>query len=284
MKKSVRNALLGLLGTSFGLYVMAVPLAAPAYAQASTGHYSNSKSTNASNASQDPVEVVKAAARSLGFNATTDKFTLASKSSTAAVVSVVHNGTNYNVNLRASSSKGPWVITSVKTVTTSTKSPNANSGSGPKNPTGSGSATTGGSTTSGSTTTTATSASAAEQQAVSLLNADRSANGLSALQVDSRLTSLARNYAQDMIDRNYFSHYNPEGQSPFDRLKQAGISYSAAGENIGVNQSVAKAEAAFMNSSGHRANILNSAYTKVGIGVAYDKNGNIYIVQDFIKP
>nr|WP_245867806.1 CAP domain-containing protein [Sporomusa silvacetica] len=126
--------------------------------------------------------------------------------------------------------------------------------------------------------------SATEQQAVNLLNADRRANGLPDLQVDSRLTTLARNYAQDMLNRNYFSHYSPEGQSPFDRIKLAGITYSAAGENIGINQTVQQAEVAFMNSSGHRANILNSSYTKVGIGVTFDKSGNVYVVQDFIKP
>ncbi|MBU2702116.1 putative protein YkwD [Sporomusaceae bacterium BoRhaA] len=122
-----------------------------------------------------------------------------------------------------------------------------------------------------------------EQKAVNLMNADRSAQGLANLKVDSRLTSLAEKYAQDMVNRNFFSHTNPEGQSPFDRMKQAGISYSAAGENIAVNQNVAAAETAFMNSAGHRANILNTAYTNVGIGVAY-KNGQVYVVQEFIKP
>lgn len=122
-----------------------------------------------------------------------------------------------------------------------------------------------------------------EQKAVSLMNADRRAQGLSDLKVDSRLTSLAEKYAQDMVNRNFFSHTNPEGQSPFDRMKQAGISYSAAGENIAINQNVAAAETAFMNSAGHRANILNTTYADVGIGVAY-KNGQVYVVQEFIKP
>jgi uncharacterized protein YkwD len=136
----------------------------------------------------------------------------------------------------------------------------------------------------GSTNLSSTNAVAAEQQAVSLLNADRHANGLPALQVDSRLTTLAQNYAQDMINRNYFSHTNPEGQSPFDRMKQAGISYSYAGENIAMDQNVTAAEAALMSDSGHRANILSPNYTTIGIGVAFDKNGNVYVVQDFIKP
>lgn len=137
-----------------------------------------------------------------------------------------------------------------------------------------------------SSTKTAASASslaAAEQQAFKLLNADRAKNGLSPLKLNSQLTSLAESYAKDMINRNFFSHTNPEGQSPFDRMKNAGISYSYAGENIAINTSVSGAETAFMNSSGHRANILSSNYTDVGIGVGYGANGSLYVVQEFIR-
>ena len=123
---------------------------------------------------------------------------------------------------------------------------------------------------------------AAEQQAVSLMNADRNANGLLALKVNTKLTALAERYAQDMINRGYFSHYDPEGRSPFDRMQQAGITYRTAGENLAINSSVPAAEKAFMNSSGHRANILNSSYTEVGIGVKYAANGQVYVVQEFI--
>lgn len=134
----------------------------------------------------------------------------------------------------------------------------------------------------GTKTSTTASVAAAEQQAVSLMNADRRSQGLPALKVDSKLTILGEKYAQDMVNRHYFSHTNPEGQSPFDRMKAAGISYTSAGENIAINQSVPAAETAFMNSSGHRANILNSSYTNVGIGVAYDSSGDVYVVQEFI--
>ncbi|MDU2063840.1 MAG: CAP domain-containing protein [Sporomusaceae bacterium] len=134
------------------------------------------------------------------------------------------------------------------------------------------------------TTSTASTGSvqAAEAQAVSLMNADRKANGLAPLAVDSRLTVLGENYAKDMIARNFFAHVNPEGQSPFDRMKAAGITYKAAGENLAINQTIAAAETAFMNSSGHRANILNPNYTNIGIGVAYDGKGDVYVVQEFI--
>lgn len=121
-----------------------------------------------------------------------------------------------------------------------------------------------------------------EQQALTLVNKDRAANGLPALKANSQLTQLARNYAKDMISRGFFSHYNPEGLSPFDRMNRAGISYKTAGENLAVDTSVAAAEKSFMNSSGHRANILNRAYTEVGIGVVHSSNGSLYVVQEFI--
>ncbi|WP_378951182.1 CAP domain-containing protein [Pelosinus sp. sgz500959] len=137
----------------------------------------------------------------------------------------------------------------------------------------------------GTTTTPAASNSnlaADEKLAFDLLNADRASNGLKALKFNSQLTNLGEKYAQDMINRNFFAHTNPEGQSPFDRMQQAGISYNSAGENIAINSNVTAAEKAFMNSSGHRANILNTGYTEVGIGVRYDAKGSAYVVQEFI--
>ncbi len=155
----------------------------------------------------------------------------------------------------------------------------SDSGSSPSKGTGSdqGSGSNSGSGQSGGTSSTSE-----EQQALTLLNRDRAANGLPALKANSQLTLLARNYAQDMINRGFFSHYNPEGQSPFDRMKQAGISYKYAGENLAVNTSVASAEVAFMESSGHRANILSPNFTEVGIGVARNAKGQVYVVQEFI--
>lgn len=134
----------------------------------------------------------------------------------------------------------------------------------------------------GSSGQTGTPSTSDEQQALTLLNQDRVKNGLKALKSNSQLTALARTYAQDMINRGYFSHYNPEGQSPFDRMNKAGISYKTAAENLAINASVTAAETAFMNSSGHRANILNADYTDVGVGVARTSSGQVYVVQQFI--
>ncbi len=121
-----------------------------------------------------------------------------------------------------------------------------------------------------------------QQQALKLLNADRAAHGLKPLVFNTELARLGENYAQDMINRNYFSHNNPEGQTPFDRMRQAGITYTYAGENLAINRSIAAAETAFMNSAGHRANILSPNYTQVGIGVRYSPKGSVYVVQEFI--
>lgn len=143
---------------------------------------------------------------------------------------------------------------------------------------------TSGKTTQPSTTVPAGNVAAAEARAVQLLNADRAKYGLPALKVNSKLTSLAEKYAQDMINRGFFAHNNPEGQTPFDRMKAAGIGYTYAGENLAINSNVDAAEVAFMNSSGHRANILSKNFTEVGIGVRYAPSGQVYVVQEFIKP
>lgn len=292
MNKSMRNGLAVLLGTVTGMYIMVAPLATTYASPHQKSHttiitkkiYSNPVNTqNTQNRIQDPVAAVKASAGKLGFSATADSFSLVSQTSNSAVVLVIHQGTSYQVTLTLNHSQ--WIVSSVKKVSHTKDTPSVpSSGTGNNGGTSTGT-TTGGSSSTPTTGNSSTSGdvTAAEQQAVNLLNADRQANGLPSLAVDARLTTIARNHAQDMIDRNFFSHNNPDGQTPFDRMKQAGISYRSAGENIAEQPSVQAAETAFMNSSGHRANILNSSYTNVGIGVAYDKNGTAYVVQDFIQ-
>ncbi|BAU28684.1 putative YkwD family protein [Aneurinibacillus soli] len=112
-----------------------------------------------------------------------------------------------------------------------------------------------------------------EQQMLDLVNKERTQRGLAPLKANLELTKLARLKAQDMIDKNYFSHQSPTYGSPFDMMNRFGVSYRTAGENIAGNSSVAAAHTALMNSEGHRANILNTAYTEVGIGIV---NGGPY--------
>ena len=121
-----------------------------------------------------------------------------------------------------------------------------------------------------------------EQEVFDLINAKRVANGLSALKIDDELQNVARIKAQDMVNNNYFSHTSPTYGSPFDMIKSFGISYKTAGENIAGNSSNKAAVNAWMNSEGHRANILNSNFNYTGIGVvSSSKYGKIY-VQMFI--
>ena len=106
-----------------------------------------------------------------------------------------------------------------------------------------------------------------EKQVLDLVNNERAKNGLSALEWSSELAVVARAHSQDMLERGFFSHTNPDGQSPFDRMRAAGISYRTAGENIAAGQRTpAEVVEAWMNSEGHRANILNASYTKLGVG------------------
>lgn len=124
-----------------------------------------------------------------------------------------------------------------------------------------------------------------EQKALELLNADRIANGLLPLKLNKRLTLVARAHAADMINRKFFDHVNPDGKSPFDRMEQASLTFSNAGENIAYDQSVEKMEVGWMNSPPHRANILFEGFTEVGIGMVRDTvTGSLYGVQDFLSP
>lgn len=121
-----------------------------------------------------------------------------------------------------------------------------------------------------------------EARALALLNADRAAHGLPPLRENPQLSSLAREYGKDMITRSFFSHYNPEGLSPFDRMDKQGINYNYAGENLAINVSVEEAEVSLMNSDSHRKNILNTHFSEIGIGVCVDETGAVYVVQEFI--
>lgn len=125
--------------------------------------------------------------------------------------------------------------------------------------------------------------SAFQNEVVRLVNVQRSKNGLPALSADSLLMTTATVKSQDMAKNNYFDHTSPTYGSPFDLMKRYGVSYRAAGENIAMGQtSPAQVMDGWMNSAGHRANILNSSYTKIGVGVAQNASGNYYWTQHFI--
>ncbi|MBP2079497.1 SafA/ExsA family spore coat assembly protein [Oceanobacillus polygoni] len=120
-----------------------------------------------------------------------------------------------------------------------------------------------------------------EQEVIRLVNVERANAGLPALKYDWELARVAKHKSQDMKDKGYFSHTSPTYGSPFTMMKNYGINYKSAGENIARGQSTAQQVVnAWMNSSGHRANILSKDYTHIGVG--YVKSGN-YWTQMFMK-
>lgn len=145
---------------------------------------------------------------------------------------------------------------------------------------GSSNSGTGGSSSSGNTSssTETSNMNSDEKEAFDLINKQRTNNGLAALKNDSEVQRVARIKAQDMVNNNYFSHTSPTYGSPFDMLKSFKISYKTAGENIAGNSSNSSAVTAWMNSSGHKANILNSNFNYTGIGVVSSpKYGKMYV-------
>lgn len=210
-------------------------------------------------------------------------------------MSEVDHGTNYNVvttvnkneYIRVFAGVGEWYIIQtdkdyvgavskkyVKAIYPSTSS-SGNISSG----------TTGGSTSTGNSGTSGTQTSSMnsdEKEVFDLINKQRTNNGLPALKNDSEVQRIARIKAQDMVDNNYFSHNSPTYGSPFDMLKSFKVSYKTAGENIAANSSNSSAVTAWMNSSGHKANILNSSFNYTGIGVVSSPRYGKMYVQMFI--
>ena len=130
---------------------------------------------------------------------------------------------------------------------------------------------------------TSESFSAYQKEVVDLVNIERAKAGLNPLTLDSSISNVATKKSQDMIDNNYFSHNSPTYGSPFDMLKKFGISYKTAGENIAMGQKTPKEVVnAWMNSEGHRKNIMNPNFSKIGVGVAQKSGGSIYWTQIFV--
>lgn len=115
--------------------------------------------------------------------------------------------------------------------------------------------------------------SRAEQEMFRAVNTERAKAGVQLLAFDNDLRNVARAHSKDMFERGYFSHYTPEGTSPFDRMEEFEIEFSFAGENLALAPSTDLAMRGLMNSPGHRKNILSPNFAKVGIGVI---DGGIY--------
>ncbi len=125
---------------------------------------------------------------------------------------------------------------------------------------------------------------ALEQKVIDLVNQQRAYNGLPALKANWEVCRVARYKSQDMIDKQYFAHQSPTYGSPFNMMENFGIRFSAAGENIAYGQRTPQEVMnSWINSPGHRSNILNQTYNQIGVGVAKASNGTFYWTQMFIK-
>jgi uncharacterized protein YkwD/uncharacterized membrane protein required for colicin V production len=120
-----------------------------------------------------------------------------------------------------------------------------------------------------------------EREMLLLVNEERRREGLDTLVMDPELVPVARRHSVDMFARGYFSHFTPEGRDPFDRIRAARVPFRTAGENLALAQSVEIAHKGLMNSPGHRANILQPLFGRVGIGIVDGGIYGIMVTQNF---
>ena len=120
-----------------------------------------------------------------------------------------------------------------------------------------------------------------EKQMLDLVNQERRAAGLNALEPDPELTEVARKHSADMFARGYFAHDTPEGLSPFDRMREANVRFITAGENLALAPTIPVAHTGLMNSPGHRANILRPQFGRLGIGVMDGGMRGLMVSQEF---
>ena len=140
-------------------------------------------------------------------------------------------------------------------------------------------------TNSSNSNTSTTSFREFQKKVIELVNSERAKVGLNALSENNDLNNVATLKSEDMVKLNYFSHTSPTYGSPFEMLSQFNISYTAAGENIAYGQSTPEEVMnGWMNSSGHKANILNTNFTQIGVGVAQKANGQYVWTQEFSRP
>ncbi|AKJ31839.1 CvpA family protein [Caldimonas brevitalea] len=120
-----------------------------------------------------------------------------------------------------------------------------------------------------------------EVEMLEMVNAARREAGLAPLAADPELAEVARAHARDMFGRGYFSHLTPEGQDPFDRMRQRRVRFLMAGENLALAPTLAGAHRGLMKSPGHRANILRPAFGRLGVGIVDGGKYGLMVTQNF---
>lgn len=120
-----------------------------------------------------------------------------------------------------------------------------------------------------------------EKEMLLMVNNERRKRGLIPLMADTELTQVARSHSSDMFSKGYFSHFSPEGASPFDRLRKAEVRFLTAGENLALAQTLDMAHTGLMNSPGHKANILHKSFGRLGIGIQDGGRYGLMVTQNF---
>jgi len=120
-----------------------------------------------------------------------------------------------------------------------------------------------------------------EDKMLTLVNNERTSRGIAPLVMNDKARAVARAHSQDMLARGYFSHVTPEGVDPFERMRDGGVIFLSAGENLALAPTLSLAHNGLMNSPEHRANILDSSYRTVGIGIIDAGKYGLMITQDF---
>ena len=122
---------------------------------------------------------------------------------------------------------------------------------------------------------------ALEAQMLELVNQERIGAGLKPVEADPEMTEVARRHSADMFARGYFSHYTPEGKDPFDRMRDMNVQFRTAGENLALAPTLQIAHTGLMNSPGHRANILEPRFGRLGIGIMDGGRRGLMVTQKF---
>jgi uncharacterized protein YkwD len=120
-----------------------------------------------------------------------------------------------------------------------------------------------------------------EAEMLVLINEERKKQNLPALKADPEMMIVARAHSKDMFARGYFAHLTPEGYTPFDRMRRAKVRFLVAGENLALGQTLTICHNGLMNSPGHRANILDNSYGRVGIGILHGGMHGLMVTQNF---
>lgn len=124
-----------------------------------------------------------------------------------------------------------------------------------------------------------------ENEVARLVNVQRAKAGLPALKINWQLSRVARYKSADMANKGYFSHNSPTYGTPFQMMENFGLRFTAAGENIAYGQRTpAEVMNDWMNSPGHRSNIMSGSFSEIGVGLAKNKNGVCYWTQQFMRP